>query len=186
MNRSLTVTAVALALCWPLAALSEMSKADTQRFRDLARASLAEIEAGKLARERAGMHAVKDFAKDMVEDHGRMLDQQRSLAKKEKVTLPREPGKAQQDAMKKLRDQARGPEFDRAFMAQMVKDHQAALRLARDTAKNAKDPQLKAAAEKAVPEIRKHLQVAQQLHAQLSPNAAMGGGTPAQMSGNRP
>jgi putative membrane protein len=58
-------------------------------------------------------------------------------------------------------------------MEQMVKDHQAALKLARDTAKNARDPQLRAAAEKAVPEIRKHLEMARQVHA-ASKNAGTG------------
>ena len=168
---NLPAAALTIALLAPLTALSELNKSDTERFRDLARASLAEVEAGKLARERAAHRGVRDFAKDMVEDHGRLLEQHRALAKKEKVRLPDEPTSAQQQAVRKLREH-RSLAFDQAYMAQMVKDHQAALRLAQDTAKNAKDAQLRAAAEKAVPAIRKHLQMAQHLHAAVKPAAA--------------
>ena len=164
MKASVPSAALAIALLAPLAALSEMGKADAERFRDLARASLAEVEAGKLARERAGHRAVKDFGKEMVEDHGKLLEQHRALARKEGVRLPGQPGEAQEQAIRKLRAQ-RGLEFDRAYMAQMVKDHQAALRLAQETATSARDPQLRAAAEKAVPEIRKHLEKARTLEA---------------------
>ena len=164
MNRAVPAAALAFALCSPLAALSDMSKADTERFRDLARASLAEVEAGELARERAAHPAVKDLGKDMVEDHGRMLERHRALAKKEGVRLPGEPGSAQQQAIRELREKPRrGFEFDHAYMARTVKDHEAALRLAQDTAKRAKDAQLRAAAEKAVPEIRKRLEQARTL-----------------------
>ena len=171
MKASVPSAALAIALLAPLAAHAEMSKADAERFRDLARASLAEVEAGKLARERAGRQAVKDFGKEMVEDHGRMLERHRALAKKEGVRLPDAPDAAQQQAIRKLREQRRG-EFDQAYMTQRVKDHQAALRLAQDTAKNAKDAQLRAAAEKAVPEIRKHLEQARMLHGALERIAA--------------
>ena len=112
MNRAVPAAALALALCSPLAALSDMSKADTERFRDLTRASLAEVEAGKLARERAAHPAVKDLGKDMVEDHGRMLERHRALAKKEGVRLPDAPDGAQQQA---IRDYIDGVTMCRMF-----------------------------------------------------------------------
>lgn len=46
---------------------------------------------------------------------------------------------------------------------QMVEDHEKALKLAQDAAKNAKDPELKAMAQKAAPDIQQHLQMAKQL-----------------------
>lgn len=70
------------------------------------------------------------------------------------------------DAMKKL-DQASGAEFDKAFMTQMVKDHEDALKLVQNTAKSAKDPALKADAEKTAPLIEKHLEMAKSIASAL-------------------
>jgi putative membrane protein len=58
---------------------------------------------------------------------------------------------------------ASGERFDRAYMDQMVKDHEKTLKLVQETAKNAKDPELKQAAEKAAPEVEKHLEMAKQI-----------------------
>ena len=45
----------------------------------------------------------------------------------------------------------------------MVKDHEDALKLAKEAASEAKDPDVKALAEKATPHIQKHLEMARQL-----------------------
>jgi putative membrane protein len=68
--------------------------------------------------------------------------------------------------MKKLQS-ASGAEFDKLFMTQMVKDHEDALKLVQDTAKNAKDAELKADAEKTAPVIQKHLDEAKRIAASL-------------------
>ncbi|MNC86347.1 hypothetical protein D3C83_20000 [compost metagenome] len=68
--------------------------------------------------------------------------------------------------MNKLQKE-KGEGFDKAFMQQMVKDHQEALKLHQDAAKSAKDPQLKAAAEKSVPVIQKHLEEAKSIVSSL-------------------
>jgi uncharacterized protein (DUF305 family) len=78
------------------------------------------------------------------------------------VSLPKQPKKEQQSALKKL-EGASGSEFDRAYMQQMVEDHEKALKLVQDTAKNAKDAELKQAAEKAAPEVQKHFDMAKQI-----------------------
>jgi putative membrane protein len=97
-----------------------------------------------------------------VDDHSKMLDETKQLADSKGVKLPTAPARKQQAAMKKLQS-AEGEEFDRAFMAQMVKDHGEALQLAQKTSRQAKDPELKAAAGKAAPEIQDHLQMARKI-----------------------
>lgn len=68
--------------------------------------------------------------------------------------------------MKKL-ESASGAEFDTRFMTRMAKDHEHALKLVQNTAKNAKHPGLKADAEKSVPVIQKHLEEAKRIAASL-------------------
>ena len=135
---------------------------DRKYFQEIAQANLAEIETGKLAQQKASAEEVKKFAQHMVEDHGKMLQEQQTMAKSKGVSLPKQPKKEHQAALKKLQG-ASGAQFDRAYMDQMVKDHQKTLNLVQEAAKNAKDPQLKQAAEKAVAEVQKHLEMAKQI-----------------------
>ena len=139
---------------------------DAKRMRDIAQADLAEVAAGKLGASKASSDEVKKFAQHMVDDHGKHLNALRSMAKTQGVQLPTAPAKKQQNAMKKLQEVS-GAEFDRKFMAQMVKDHEDALKLVQSTAKNAKDPALKADAEKTAPVIEKHLEMAKSVAASL-------------------
>ena len=148
----------------------KLARQDARYFREMAQGSLAEVQAGKLAQERASAGEVKQYAERMVEDHGRMLSEQQAMARSKGVQMPEEPSRAQQSAMKKLQGE-KGERFDRAYMSQMVQDHEKTLKLVREAAKNAKDPQLKAMAQKAAPDIEKHLQMAKQ----LSDSAAAGG-----------
>jgi len=137
---------------------------DRKLFQELAQANLAEVDAGKLAQKKASSDDVKKFAQHMVEDHGKMLEEQRAMAKSKGVSFPRAPKKDQQSALKKL-EGASGEKFDRAYMEQMVKDHEKALKLAQDAAGKAKDAELKQAAEKATPEVQKHLDMAKEIAA---------------------
>jgi putative membrane protein len=145
---------------------SKLSKQDAQSMQKLAEADRAEVAAGKMAQQKASSEQVKKFAEHMVQDHGKMLDEKQEMAQSKGVKLPQSPDKKHQAAMKKLQD-ASGTEFDRQYMAQMVKDHEKALKLAQKAAKDAKDPQLKAAAQKGAQEIEEHLKNAKQLHASL-------------------
>ena len=55
-----------------------------------------------------------------------------------------------------------------------MKDHEKSLKQVREAAKNAKDPELKAMAEKAAPVIEKHLQMAKQLSDRAAAGATSG------------
>ena len=105
---------------------------------------------------------MKKFAQHMVDDHGRMYKETRTLAQSKQVRVPDAPAPKHQEALKKLKS-ASGEEFDKAYMREMVKDHEQALKLAQRGAKNAHDPEIKAAVQKAAPEIEEHLKMARKL-----------------------
>jgi putative membrane protein len=135
---------------------------DLKYFRELAQGNMAEVETGKLAQKKAASDDVRKFAQQMVEDHGRMLEEQQDLAKKKGVQMPKSLTREHQAQLKKL-EKASGDQFDRAYMSDMVKDHEKDLKLVQQAAKNAKDPDFKAAVEKAAPVIDKHLEMARQI-----------------------
>jgi len=143
-----------------------LQKQDAKMMREIAQADLAEVQAGKLGASKASSAEVKKFAQHMVDDHGKHLSEARAMAKTKGLQLPSAPAKKHQQAMKKL-ESASGAQFDKVFMQQMVKDHEEALKLVQNTAKNAKDPQLKADAEKTAPVIEKHLEEAKRIAASL-------------------
>jgi putative membrane protein len=137
-----------------------------KRANQIAQSDLAEVQAGKLGVSKASSPEVKKFAQSMVDDHGKHLSELRTMAKTKGMQLPSAPAKKHQEAMKKLQS-ASGAEFDKLFMTQMVKDHEDALKLVQDAAKNAKDAELKADAEKTAPVIQKHLDEAKRIAASL-------------------
>lgn len=149
-----------------------LARRDLRYFTDMAQDNMAEVQTGKLAQEKAQSEDVKKFAQHMVEDHGQMLDEQQSIAQAKNIEMPKQPKKEHRSALKKLQG-ASGEKFDQAYMDQMVKDHDKALKLTREAAKNAKDPQVRQAAEKAVPKIEEHLKMARQI------SGAAAGGTAA-------
>ena len=145
---------------------SAKKKVSDKHANQIAQADLAEVQAGKLGVSKASSPEVKKFAQSMIDDHGKHLGELRTMAKSKGMQLPSAPAKKHQEAMKKLQS-ASGAEFDKLFMTQMVKDHEDALKLVQDTAKNAKDAELKADAEKTAPVIQKHLDEAKRIAASL-------------------
>jgi putative membrane protein len=153
------------------AAEGALSKKDAKFLRNMGEADLAEVQAGKLAASKASSPEVKKFAQHMVEEHSKGLSEGQSLAKAKRVEAPAAPNKKHRAAMKKLESQS-GAGFDKAYMNQMVQDHQEALKLVRNASKNAKDPEIRAAAEKKVPVVEKHLQMARETAASLKGDSA--------------
>jgi putative membrane protein len=141
---------------------ASLTKDDERYFERLAQANMAEVEAGKLGQSKAVSDEVKKYASQMVADHGKMLDQQKAMASAKNISMIASPAKSHFNDMKRLQEIS-GPAFDRAFMAHMVKDHEASLKLVRDIAEKAKDSDLRAAGQKAMPEIQKHLEMARKI-----------------------
>lgn len=145
----------------------KLAKQDREAIRTLAEVNMAEVKAGEMAKDKAESEKVKKFAEHMVEDHGKALERVKDVADAKDVEVPDEPSRKHQAAAKKL-EKLDGAEFDRQYMAQMVKDHEEALKQARRAAKEAKDPEVKAAAEQQAKSIQQHLDQAKSLHASIA------------------
>jgi putative membrane protein len=150
-------------------AQDKVSRQDAKAIQSLAEANRAEVDAGKLALERAQTEPVKKFAQHMVDDHGKMLDEVQKLAEAKGVKLPEDASLKSKAKDKKL-EMSSGDKFDKDYMAAMVKDHQTDVKELQKMSKNAKDPQVKAAVDKALPAVKKHLEMAKQVAA--GPRAA--------------
>ena len=153
-----------LAIMMVFGALSARSagaqSADQPFAREAAVGGLAEVELGNLAKEKASSTDVKQFADRMVTDHGKANDELKQWAQQKKVTLPTaiDPkNKATRDRLAKLS----GDAFDKAYMRDMVLDHQHDVAAFKHEAASGKDPDLKAWAAKTLPTLQDHLKMAQ-------------------------
>lgn len=140
-----------------------LNKADQNMMREIAYANLAEIEAGKLAQSKAKNEQVRDFAQKMIDDHTKAQENLQQLAQAKGVTLPTQPDRKHQAALKKL-EALEGEQFDKRYMAQGgVGDHRNTHRLLERTQKRATDPELQALATEMLPVINQHLALAQEV-----------------------
>jgi putative membrane protein len=119
-----------------------------------------EIQAGKLAQEKAQSKSVRDYGKMLVTDHTAADKKVTALAKQMKIELPSTPPKdsALEDVEKKT-----GAEFDHAFAQAMLDDHKKDVDEARTALENTKDPKLKKVLTAIVPKLEQHRDMAQKL-----------------------
>jgi len=134
--------------------------ADHHFVTEAAGGGMAEVELGKIAAEKATTDEVKKFGQRMVDDHSKANDELKTLAQSKTITLPTAVGgkeKATIDRLSKLS----GEVFDRAYVQEMLKDHQKDVAAFRTEAKSGKDPDVKAWAAKTLPTLEEHLKLAQ-------------------------
>jgi putative membrane protein len=124
--------------------------------------NMTEVETGKLAGSKAASGETKKFGQQMAQDHGKAYDEVVQLAKAKSISLPAGPDQAHKREAKSLEKLA-GAEFDRRYMSAMVKDHEKDVKEFRKMARDAKDPDVKAWAEKTLPVLEGHLQMARQV-----------------------
>ena len=174
MNGRAIVIAAGLFVWAGLAAAQDAAKpaaksgANSAAHRFMAKATqanMAEVEMGRLAADKGESAEVKKYGEHMVEDHGKANQELKALADQEGATLPTYVDKAHEQAKARL-EKLSGAAFDRAFAAQMVKDHQAAVALFRTEARSGRDPEVKAWAAKMLPNLEEHLKQAQALSTQ--------------------
>jgi|SwirhisoilCB3_FD_contig_91_763741_length_673_multi_8_in_0_out_0_1 putative membrane protein len=136
-------------------------------------ANNGEIQVAKLAETKAGNADVKAYAKMLVADHTKMLNDVKGLATKTSITPDttaddvRDLMGHSRDELKDLTDKAKGADWDKDFIGKMVDDHQKVLDKLQDAVKNTSDSTLTKALTEASGKVQEHLTKAQELQAKL-------------------
>jgi len=133
---------------------------DQKFVTEAASGGMAEIEAGKLAQSKASAAPVKTFAQQMIADHTKANDQLRQIAVAKGITLPTMPDSSHSHDLEKA-GKLQGADFDRGYMKMMVADHKKTVSLFEKEAKSGKDAELKSFAATMLPDLQKHLKMAQ-------------------------
>lgn len=144
--------------------------ATSNNFVDNAAAGgIAEIETSKLALEKSASADVKQFANMMITDHSKANDELAAIAKKNDIKVPDDTTLVKQ-AKEKILDM-RDESFDAAYATNQVKAHEETIELFKKEANTVTDDKvagatdLKGFAQKMLPGLEKHLEMAKKLQA---------------------
>jgi len=137
--------------------------ADSSFMDDAAHAGHYEVEAAKMALQKGQSDAVKSFAQRMVDDHTAAAQQLESLASAKNHKLPDGPSMVQKGKLKLLSTHD-GVKFDQNYIDSLgPKAHRDTIKLFEKASTNAKDPDVKAFADKTLPTLREHLAMAEKI-----------------------
>ncbi|NWF74418.1 MAG: DUF4142 domain-containing protein [Nitrospirae bacterium] len=133
--------------------------------------NLSEINAASLARQKASSPDTRMFAARMLNEHTRMLQQMRHLARRIHIqpqppALALQATKTHQTTMEELRNLS-DRDFDRAYLKYQIRMHEQALNLVQDTARSVESPQLQQHLRQAHPDLEGHLSAAKAIERQL-------------------
>jgi putative membrane protein len=138
----------------------------------------AEVQLGKLAEQNAQSPEVKKFGEKMQTDHQKGDAKLTAHAETLGISLEgKDFQKAQEEAAettKKLESKT-GAEFDKAYMARMVKDHEGDIKTVKDAqkrAEKAKQPELAATLGQLATGMQTHLALAKQTEKSLGKGGA--------------
>lgn len=144
-------------------AAATISKDDAARLVGIAQANIAEIEAGKMALQKSSNPDVKAFAKMMIDDHTKGLEETKKVAAAKNVTLPSEPDMAHQKLAAELKA-VPADKFDLAYAKRAgVADHLNVHASLKKDISAVEDPDVKALATKLEPTVAHHLAMAKKL-----------------------
>lgn len=134
---------------------------DPEFVEKAALAGKREVQASQLAIERSESPSVREFAKMMLDDHGRANEQLRTIAAKEGV--PAQAALIVDPDIDALRNK-HGHDFDVAYVAIAGPGaHRQAIRLFSAEARSGHSTELRAFAQGSLPMLHKHLGAAQKL-----------------------
>ena len=158
----LVLAPVALASAGAIAAETHLSSADRTFVRDAAEGGMAEIADAQVAQQKSNADNVKQFAGTMITDHTKANDELKSIAQSKGVSLPSGPSLMQKGANTRLSATPAGS-FDQSYASHEVSDHEEDIKTFRKEASSGGDPDLKAYAQKTLPILEHHLEMAKAL-----------------------
>lgn len=130
----------------------------------------AEIEAGQLAEGRATSEEVRQFARRMIDDHGKANRELADLAKSKGVNLPAKSGEVHAMIAAHL-SKLSGRDFDQEYIAIMAADHAKVVSIFETKARMARDADIRAWATKTLPTLQEHLKMAREINEKLGEDA---------------
>ncbi|WGS55282.1 DUF4142 domain-containing protein (plasmid) [Paraburkholderia sp. D15] len=156
----ISIDAIAQTQAASTTAANALPHVDSEFVQSASMASSTEIDASKLATSNSTDKDVKSFAHHMILDHTK-LTLQLKMAAPRGVAVPKDNSDTTLlDSLKPLK----GPAFDKAYISKVgLEGHKEAIAAFEKEISDGQNADLKKAAQKALPTIKEHYQMAQQL-----------------------
>ncbi len=145
------------------------SQSDVKFMKEAAMGGMLEVELGRVAMQNASSEQVKQFGKQMVDDHGKGNEDLKSLADLEGVKLPSQLDPKHARELQRMQ-QLKGADFDREYMKMMLEDHKKDIKAFNDEGQRGDDPEVKGFALRTLPTLRAHLTIVEHTLASLDAN----------------
>src|SRR5215468_4069630 len=139
-----------------------MGDTDSTFVKKAAQSGLAEVELGQLATQKASTEEVKKFGQRMVDDHTKANEELKQVAAQKNIDVPQQLD-AKDKATKARLEKLSGEHFDKAYMKNMVNDHQKDVAEFERASKTVKDPAIKNFAQQTLPTLKDHLKEAEKI-----------------------
>ncbi len=136
-----------------------LSSSEREFVTQVVQDSMAEVQLGQLASQRALRDEVKQFGQRMVRDHTQVHNELKQLAAQKGITLPQDSGDEHREVMENL-SKLSGADFDRAYMNSMATEDLSSFER---EAQQGQDQDLKAWTTKTLPMLQEHLRVARSI-----------------------
>jgi putative membrane protein len=166
--KSITVPLCILILCslGGLVFADGLSAADKTFVMKAAQGGMTEVDLGKIASAQGDSQDVKDFGSKMVTDHGQANSELMSIAQSKGLTVPDKLDAKHQGMVDRMQAKS-GSDFDKAYVAAMLKAHKADDALFMKEASDGTDPDIKAFAAKTDQTVKMHLSMIEDISSKM-------------------
>jgi putative membrane protein len=144
---------------------TRLSDADQAFVKKAAQSNEMEVEMARMGQDKAQNEQVKEFAKQLEDDHSDALDELRTVASKANVELERQDDAARASMNDKM-GSATGRQFDTQWVSEMIDKHRQGIADFERQQATATG-ELKSFIDKTLPVMRGHLERAEALQKQL-------------------
>ena len=140
---------------------SKLSANDKKFVKKAYKGGMTEVEASKMAKDKAKNDATKDVAEHMITDHGKANDRLMEIAKEENLDL----SKVEAKPVKMT-----GDDFDKEYLTMMKKDHETTIAMFEKEAGDAgakEDSDVVKFAKDTLPTLKEHLKMVEDAMAKM-------------------
>jgi putative membrane protein len=141
---------------------SQLSSKDRTFIQKVSQDNLAEVKTAKMVEQKTNDPAIRDYAKDLVNDHIKAEQQLSTVATSLNVTLPRQPDAQQTAAYDHLKALS-GKQLDVAFVKDNLKDHKSDIREFDQRLQDSQSKALKDYVAAQLPHLQDHIRIAEDL-----------------------
>jgi len=145
---------------------AKLNEGDSAFVMKAAAGGMTEVQGGQVAQQNAQNDRVKNFGQMMVTDHSQANQQLQNLLQAKGMSMPSNLPDDKQKMLNQWQSM-KGASFDKAYMKDMVEDHEKDVADFQKQANSATDPDVRAWASQTLPVLQKHLDSAKAINSSI-------------------